>query len=207
MLGNGPPKIKIESVRVKLHLAKGISGKNALENSWKHLVHFSVWLPISTFSAGFMFIFWYLLSSEKSYDQLASTWVITYYPNIKTLLQLEKPWWKPTRPQLLVPRHMLSGTARSEGVAKLRAKNGALFQASGSEQVEWMIRVFQNTKAWGPACNLQNHRFQLKSHLQRGSRLRKKWMKTTLPIPVFRFHVRFLGLQSFSQWWNSLLDC
>jgi len=33
---------------------------------------------------------------------------------------------------------MLSGTARSEGVAKLRAKNGALFQASGSEQVEGM---------------------------------------------------------------------
>lgn len=74
---------------------------------------------------------------------------MSYNPNIKTLLQLGKPWWKPTQPQFLVPRHMLSGTARSEGVAKLRAKNGALFQASGSEQVEGMIRVCQNTKAWG----------------------------------------------------------
>ena len=116
---------------------------------------------------------------------------MSYNPNIKTLLQLEKPWWKPTQPQFLVPRHMLSGTARSEGVAKLRAKNGALFQASGSEQVEGMIRVCQNTKAWGSACNLQNHHFQFKSHLQRGSRLRKKWMKITLPIPVFRFHISF----------------
>ena len=33
--------------------------------------------------------------------------------------------------------------------------------------------------------------FNSRTTSQRGSRLRKKWMKTTLTIPVFRFHVSF----------------
>lgn len=86
-------------------LGKGDFLKKCPGNPWKHLVHFSVWLPISTFICRFhvnlliSFVFREKLRSIGKY--------MSYNPNIKTLLQLEKPWWKPAQPQFLVPRHML----------------------------------------------------------------------------------------------------
>ena len=60
---------------------------------------------------------------------------------------------------------MLSGTARSEGVAKLRAKNGALFQA-GSEQVKGMIFVAENHQGGFGSIIFQNQHVSLKDHLE-----------------------------------------